>query len=128
MIIDTIDIIEPVNMIRKSKTGNTNILDYTLKNKGDFDLIDFSFDVYTVKKVGTDEKTKEDIFEKTSKNYSEILNIPDVIHPTKSEVVKVKIDIPAIYKETVKTDKGKSRRTPFRLHFGVHALEDIIEI
>jgi len=40
----------------------------------------------------------------------------------------VQLDIPSGYKETVKTAEGKSVRTPFRVHFGVYALEDIREI
>ncbi len=128
MIIDTLDITEPSEQIRKSKPGDVKTVEYKVKNKGDFDLVEFDFDVYTVKKVGEDNKTKEPIYRKTSKNYAEVVSSPKVIQPGKTEIVKVKVDIPTVYKETVKRDDGKTVRTPFRVQFGVYALEDIKEL
>jgi len=127
MIMDVLDITEPLEHIRKSRPGDFKVVEYKLKNKGDFDLIDFTLDVYTIKKVGYD-KTNEPIFHKTTKNYAKVINSPKIIEPGKTEIIKVEIDVPSVYKETVKNEAGKSVRTPFRVHFGVHALEDITEL
>lgn len=127
MIEDTLQIIEPLEVLRKSRPGSIKVVEYKIKNIGDFDLISLDLDVYTIKKVGYD-KSNEPIFRKTSKNYAEVVDTPKIIRPGKTEIVKVQIDVPPTYRETVKTAEGKSIRTPFRVHFGVHALEDIKEI
>jgi len=101
--------------------GQTKTLVYKIQNTGYHSIVNFDFTAFTYI------KSKEQGDLATKKNYATVGEIPDRIAPHTEVKVKVKIDIPANYSETIKYE-GHTIKYPFRIARKVVGIESIEEL
>lgn len=101
--------------------GQTKELVYKIQNTGYHSIVNFDFTAFTYIKS----KEQGDI--NTKKNYATVGDVPDRILPHSEVKVKVKIDIPDDYNETIKYE-GHNVKYPFRVARKVVGVEEIAEL
>jgi hypothetical protein len=101
--------------------GESRIVKYKVINESDFQMKDLEFNIETVLK---DQKE----IKKTVNDYAKIVESPDIIYPGVPDYVKVLVNIPKNYNETVTKADGSTVVAPFRLRLKGKGLEFIEEI
>ena len=124
MDLNNITIIEPNSKEMAFMIGSTKSLTYNIKNNGEFKIKELELTVYTVKNRGEAENPD---YVDTAKNYAKLVESPLILLPYETKNVKIKVEIPTDYNETITKDKRK-RRVPFYIKFKVRGLEHIEEL
>jgi len=101
--------------------GQTKELVYKIQNTGYHSIVNFDFTAFTYI------KSKEQGDLATKKNYATVGEIPDRIAPHSEVKIKVKVDIPDNYNETIKYE-GHTIKYPFRIARKVVGIESIEEL
>jgi len=101
--------------------GTEKILTYKLQNTGYHSIINLDFEAFTYIKS----KSQGDL--STKKNYAEVGKVPDRIAPHSEVNIKVKVNIPQNYNETIKYE-GHDVKYPFRIARKVVGIESIEEL
>jgi len=101
--------------------GESKILVYKIKNPSYHVIknLDFTANTYIHSKEQGDLSTKV--------NYAKVLGVPDTILPNETVEIKVKVDIPDNYNETIKYE-GHEIEYPFRLAIKTKAIKAIREL
>ena len=122
--LNNIQILEPKSQDMSFFIGSTNRITYYIKNNGEFKIKDLKLDTFTVKNTGSEEKPE---YVNTEKNYARIVDYPNILMPYETKEIKVAVNVPPDYNETVYKNKEK-HKVPFYVKFKVHGIEHIEEL
>lgn len=114
-------VVEPKDKDAEFWKGQKKTVVYELHNKGVHELAEFEIKAKTVINLGENKRAN------TKKNYIVDLSYPDRIKGGETKQLKVKIDIPFNYSETVNKE-GRIIEYPFRIDLHIGSVEHIKEI
>lgn len=122
--LNNIQILEPKSQDMSFFIGSTNKITYHIKNNGEFKIKDLELSTFTVKNKGSEEKPE---YVNTEKNYAQIVTHPKILMPYETKEIRVVVNVPPDYSETVYKDK-ESHKVPFYVKFKIHGIEHIEEL